>query len=233
MEENKKNLRLFCPADKIDWSTEIQTPRELQLIKDIASRLSLAIKVDEEIGKVFLGRSETKKEIKKNPLVNHAGKVRFPAGEVNMAEGLSETEANRYGITGVYSNARLLSVSRGQKLSEHFTAGEFFCHDQSYKFVRVSPYLVEKLEEIRKAVGRPVKILSAYRPPEYNRQIGGASVSCHIDGLAADICAEGVSTERLCEIAEKVIGREGGVGYYPQQGFVHVDVRGSEARWSG
>lgn len=50
-------MRLFCPADKTDWSCTLQTPREVQLCKDIGSRLGLAMREDKENGKFFLGRS--------------------------------------------------------------------------------------------------------------------------------------------------------------------------------
>ena len=106
--------------------------------------------------------------------------------------------------------------------------------DRSYRYLRVSPHLVEALEKIRTALGdRPLTIHSAYRPPAYNRQVGGVANSAHIDGLAADLSVEGVSTAELHRACEKVIGDSGGVGYYPTQQFVHIDVRGSRSRWTG
>lgn len=223
-----KTLRLFSPADRIDWSCEIQTERELQLIKDIASRNKMAIKVDEALGKVFLGRSPGPVETDKP----REGTVLYPSGVFAKA-AVTQTEASRYGVTGSYSAAPLIQAKAVDKLSEHFTAGEFFCHDTSYKYVRVSPELVAKLEKIRAAVGGPLTIHSAYRPPAYNLSIGGVSNSCHVDGLAADISAPGKTTAQLHEICLKVIGSQGGVGYYPTQQFVHVDVRGHESRWEG
>lgn len=59
---------------------------------------------------------------------------------------------------------------------------------------------------------------------DYNREVGGVSNSTHIDGLAADIYCDGLSTEALYDICLKVIGPRGGVGYYPKSGFVHVDL---------
>lgn len=53
-----KALRLFCPAEDHTWSQSIQTERELQICKDIASRLGLAIRLDEANGKLFLGRGK-------------------------------------------------------------------------------------------------------------------------------------------------------------------------------
>jgi uncharacterized protein YcbK (DUF882 family) len=92
--------------------------------------------------------------------------------------------------------------------------------------------LVNTLEEIRKQAGDyPLHITSGYRPPAYNRKVGGVSNSTHIDGLAADIYSDHLSTDELYDICDRIVGEKGGVGYYPIQQFVHVDVRGYRARW--
>ena len=42
-----------------------------------------------------------------------------------------------------------------------------------------------------------------------------------------------MTVEQLARAAEQVPGfRIGGVGRYPKKGFVHVDVRGTKARWT-
>lgn len=69
--------------------------------------------------------------------------------------------------------------------------------------------------------------ISAYRAPQTNamlRQSGGgqASQSRHMHGDAIDIRVPGVKTKDLRDIATCM--RRGGVGYYAQDGFVHVDV---------
>ena len=78
-----------------------------------------------------------------------------------------------------------------------------------------------------------ITVHSAYRPPEYNRSVGGVSNSAHIDGLAADISAAGIPTEALRRVCEVIIGDDGGVGFYPSQQFCHIDVRGYRSRWEG
>lgn len=51
----------------------------------------------------------------------------------------------------------------------------------------------ETLEVIRSLfMGKPVIIHSAYRPHLYNRQIGGALRSAHVDGLAVDFHIQSV-----------------------------------------
>lgn len=51
----KLPLRLFCPAEDHTWSEQLQTEREVQLCKDIASRLELPITIDQLHGKLYLG----------------------------------------------------------------------------------------------------------------------------------------------------------------------------------
>ena len=49
------------------------------------------------------------------------------------------------------------------------------------------------LDPLRTAVGLPVKVNSGYRSPTLNRKIGGVPDSQHVDGMAADIQAPGMS----------------------------------------
>lgn len=52
-----------------------------------------------------------------------------------------------------------------------------------------------KLELIRGVIGKPMVITSWYRPVVYNKLIGGASNSAHIDGLACDFVVRGMTIE--------------------------------------
>lgn len=70
-------------------------------------------------------------------------------------------------------------------------------------------------------------LISGYRSPETNRKLrqnsnGVARKSLHMIGHAADIRIPGFKTASLRKIAMD-IGR-GGVGYYPESDFVHVDI---------
>ena len=47
--------------------------------------------------------------------------------------------------------------------------------------------LAQKLEEVRKVLGKPIIINSAYRSPEVNSAVGGVKTSQHCFGCAADI----------------------------------------------
>ena len=220
--------RLIAPAE--DWSQPLEIDESvLPVLAEVARRLELRITRDDGQKKLYLGLPQ---EVQ-NPVDPGSG-ILYPSGKRLSLSSLSEAEAARYSATGSYQAAPLVVAKIEDKLSEHFQAGEFFPHDPSYRYLRVSPHLVEALEKIRTALGdRPLTIHSAYRPPAYNRQVGGVANSAHIDGLAADLSVEGVSTAELHRACEKVIGDSGGVGYYPTQQFVHIDVRGSRSRWTG
>ncbi len=82
---------------------------------------------------------------------------------------------------------------------------------------------------------RPFQIISGYRSPATNaamheRSAGVASHSLHMQGMATDIRIEGVQLAHLRRAALD-LGR-GGVGFYPQSNFVHVDT-GRVRQWAG
>ena len=114
-------------------------------------------------------------------------------------------------------------------LSPHFSTDEF--RDPTAVEVLVTAALVNGLEELRLIVGKPVVVTSGYRSPAHNAQVGGVSHSYHTTGEAADIKVEGLTVFELYTAADQVPSFEnGGVGIY-DGGFIHVDVRGTRARW--
>lgn len=58
------------------------------------------------------------------------------------------------------------------------------------------------LEPLREALGRPIRINSAYRGPTANKSVGGSSTSQHVLGEAADIEVEGIDNMTL---AKKIV----------------------------
>lgn len=127
-----------------------------------------------------------------------------------------------------------------KKLSPHFRVKEFSCHDGTDK-VKVSPETIRLLECIRKHYGYPVVIISGYRTPSWNRRVGGVANSRHVVGDAADLVVRipnggtvsplevyrAIDTGKVAGIDPKKIG----LGKY--RTFLHIDSRGTKARWRG
>jgi uncharacterized protein YcbK (DUF882 family) len=92
------------------------------------------------------------------------------------------------------------------------------------------PHVFDILSELTQAVGRPnaeIDIICGYRSSWSNeflrsRSSGVAKNSLHMQAHAIDIRIPGVSPEKLRDAALAL--HEGGVGYYPRSGFVHVDT---------
>lgn len=108
--------------------------------------------------------------------------------------------------------------------SASFSFAEFACRcagrEPGCLRVRVHRALLLDLEQYRRAVGGPVRIVSGYRCPRRNRQVGGASNSQHLYGAAADV------DYRLAYRAVARLRAFSGIGKSKSSGKVrHVDVR--------
>ena len=115
-----------------------------------------------------------------------------------------------------------------KKLSDNFTVGEFACRDGS-DLILIDTELVKILQKIRDRFDTAVTINSAYRTAAYNKKIGGVAGSQHTLGTAADITLGKIEPRTVAEYGEFLMPKSGGIGLY--NGFVHIDVRKSRARW--
>lgn len=93
----------------------------------------------------------------------------------------------------------------------------------------IDPSLLDLLHALAETTGSrtPFEVISGYRSPATNRQLrarsgGVASGSLHMVGRAIDIRVGDVRLVALRDAARTL--RRGGVGYYPQSNFVHVDT---------
>jgi uncharacterized protein YcbK (DUF882 family) len=108
---------------------------------------------------------------------------------------------------------------------------DYFLRDHRTGEVKhYDPRVFDILSELTTAVGRPgaeIQIICGYRTPWSNEFLrshsaGVAKGSLHMQAQAIDIRIPGIDTLTLRNAA-LALGR-GGVGYYPQSGFVHVDT---------
>lgn len=124
---------------------------------------------------------------------------------------------------GAYDAAALAQVA--QTLRD-FRTGEV--HE-------IDPALLDALFELQVRTGhdQPWQVISAYRSPATNamlaaRSDGVSSHSLHTLGKAIDVRVASVPTETLRDAAIAMQG--GGVGYYRDSDFVHLDT-GRVRRW--
>jgi len=122
-----------------------------------------------------------------------------------------------YFADGSYITASLAKLFRF--LRDHRTGEEH----------AIDPALFDLLHELRRATGTrgPFHVISGYRSPATNHRLraaerGVAKGSLHLEGRAIDVRLTDVSSAVLRDAA-KALSR-GGVGYYRQSDFVHVDT---------
>lgn len=133
-------------------------------------------------------------------------------------------------LKGSDSTVKTYSVKKDGStyLSKNFKVSEFKCNDGS-DTVLISDKLVGLLQNIRNHFGAAVTINSAYRTESYNKKIGGATKSQHVNGTAADIVVKGATPLEVAQYVEHIMPDSGGIGVY--QSFTHVDVRANRSRW--
>jgi|TARA_Y100001973_G_C5133906_1_gene299299 uncharacterized protein YcbK (DUF882 family) len=138
--------------------------------------------------------------------------------------------------TGEKATFLYYRFGRGFDPEGYLTACHLLRDVKSGVAYRMNPKLIDLLYIIQiwlRANRQPFHIIiqSGYRTPEYNRTLANAARNSeHVNGNAADIRIPGVDIATLNRLA-LAIG-VGGVGIYPNNGFVHVDV-GRVRQWQG
>lgn len=136
----------------------------------------------------------------------------------------------------------------GERLQIVYAVGERFIDESLSRlnhFLRdhysgevgqMDPQLFELLHRLHARLGGvgAFEVISAYRSPATNAALrvsraGGVSKrSLHMEGRAIDVRLPGVPLAALRLAALSL--RAGGVGYYPKDGFVHIDT-GTPRAW--
>jgi hypothetical protein len=153
------------------------------------------------------------------------------------------------------------------RLTPHFKLKQFLCKQEGGypKYVVLSEKLLLQLERILSLVNRhgveadTLHVMSGYRTPYYNKEIGNVAYSLHQFGRAADVFIDDDEDEWLDDLnndevpteADLLVFRDmiheltllpktssfaGGIGLYKATSvhgpFIHVDIRGAHAAWS-
>ena len=122
-----------------------------------------------------------------------------------------------YWCDGQYQPEALAEINH---LLRDFRTGEQYPMD---------PALLDMLHKLQRAMDsrQPFEIISGYRSPKTNNLLrnsssGVAKKSLHMQGKALDIRLPGRDLNQLRLAARSL--RAGGVGYYPDSNFIHVDT---------
>ena len=148
-------------------------------------------------------------------------------------------------------------------LSKHLRLGDFVTHDAQDtwpRYAALNPQLLDKLELVlaeiaswrgdTAGVSVGVDVHSGFRTPLYNRTVKrSAKDSRHQYGDAADVAIDAngdgrvtaADTRLVVKAVEAVEARHpdliGGLGLYTSRRYrspyVHIDARGTRARWNG
>lgn len=125
---------------------------------------------------------------------------------------------------------------------KHFSAKELFFRGESDATLHLNTDPPKELwknmvatavvaNEARIRLGKPLRVLSGYRSPAYNRRIGGARASQHMRFTALDLGTDKPALLYKILLDMRRDGKfKGGLGMYPT--FVHVDTRGTNANWA-
>lgn len=172
-----------------------------------------------------------------------AGVAASPA--LSWAQGLNTASAQSSAMRSV----ALDNLHTGESIEAvYWDAGDYIpdvldavnTHLRDYRNGQVHPIdprLLDLLDAVSQRTESRARfqVISGYRSPETNamlheRSAEVAKKSFHIQGMAIDVRLPGVELRHL-HAAAVSLGR-GGVGFYPESNFVHIDV-GPVRTWSG
>ncbi|MDB1123762.1 YcbK family protein [Vibrio algarum] len=132
------------------------------------------------------------------------------------------------------------NLHTGEKLQTQFYSNNKFIDSELNKIYhifrdfrqneihQIDTHLLSQLDSIQSLLNTDaeVQIISGYRSPLTNEQLrsnssGVAKKSFHMLGQAMDFRLDGVPLDEVRDAAR--ILKAGGVGYYPNSNFVHID----------
>lgn len=166
----------------------------------------------------------------------------FLKSSVVLASAIGMPALAKAALPGPTERAvRLYNTHTGESLRSVFWAEGQFIPDalqdinkllrdhRNNKIAQIDPKLIVLLNDVSDKFGdaQVLHVISGYRSPESNAKLAAASGgvarhSMHLEGKAIDIRIPGKNLAQLHKAAMSMRG--GGVGYYPDSQFVHMDT---------
>lgn len=142
---------------------------------------------------------------------------------------LPERTVNLYNVNTGELLSRFIYWQDGNYIKEALDEINYLLRDHRTDEVKpIDPLVIDQIFSLGRVFEafQPFEIISGYRSPETNKTLRSqsrrvAKHSLHIEGMAIDLRLPGVPTKQLRTAALSL--RDGGVGYYPKRGFVHID----------
>ena len=130
----------------------------------------------------------------------------------------------------------LVFFSEGKYISENINKINYFMRDhRENKVKNMDLDIIEGIYQVSQHTkkGVPLVLTSGYRTPKTNRRVGGAKRSTHMEAKAIDFSRDKKDHTSLYKIKRFLVAHHnGGVGYYPRSGFIHIDA-GAKRNWRG
>ena len=152
-------------------------------------------------------------------------------------------------IAGAARRIALSNLHTGERLEvEYYRAGAYVTEALAALEVlmrdfrngekhAIDPKLMDYLVDVAEKIGVPpaYSVISGYRSPETNERLherssGVSQHSLHMQGRAIDVRVSGVDCQDLAAQAASL--KRGGVGFYRESNFVHLDT-GAFRTWRG
>ena len=117
----------------------------------------------------------------------------------------------------------------------NFSKAEFDCKHTGKNKMR--PEFMERLQQVRNAYGKPMRITSGYRDPSHPVEASKSRAGEHSYGMACDVAVSGLDAMDLIVIAyghgiRRIGIKQNGTGRFIHLGMGDVDLNFPQTVWS-
>lgn len=184
----------------------------------------------------MIDKRHTRRDILQLGIIGAASLI-LPDTALSAIEKISPSE-KKLSFYNTHTGEKFHSVywAKGKYIKESIRSINWILRDhRSDQICEIDTELLNLLYTLQRKTGttKTIHVVSGYRSPQTNSMLRKksskvAKKSLHMCGKAIDIRIPGFELTRLHRAALNL--KQGGVGYYPQSDFIHVDV-GKVRRW--